>query len=257
MILIAMIAALTQWDWTPPAPRAPIPPANTWDGVAGFEKIVADPDTGQITFPISRQPSDALARGCVFGLANVRCPAPDNAADFRRLTEGLPNSDDAVPALTAVDPDTRIDCVIEAPGADQRRCTFDEALHNNHADLRERAAELAESPIDPGNRFAWLDEQESADKPQAGMAALMTETAENPGASRSSRFRPIDVDAMEREAVAAASRPREPETPARAQSGCRQEEYRSADGTSSGFRFVCGSGDQRLLDDVMGRLNPN
>lgn len=49
----------------------------------------------------------------------------------------------------------------------------------------------------------------------------------------------------------------EPEPPARVQSGCRREEYRSQDGTSSSFRVICGSGDQRLLDDVMGRLNPD
>ncbi|MGV3580134.1 hypothetical protein [Brevundimonas sp.] len=48
----------------------------------------------------------------------------------------------------------------------------------------------------------------------------------------------------------------EPEQPAQ-RVGCRQEEYRSADGSSSSFRFVCGSGDQRLLDDVMERLRPN
>lgn len=89
MLLLAMIAAVTQWDWSPPAPRAPIPPASAWDGVAGFERIVTDPETGQITFPMSRQPADALARGCVFGLSNVRCPAPDDAADFGRLTESM------------------------------------------------------------------------------------------------------------------------------------------------------------------------
>lgn len=135
-----------------------------------------------------------------------------------------------------MEPGARVDCVVETPQAGQRRCTFDEALHNSYVDEREREAERAEREAE--DPFAWLDDPNAVsgkpDTPATGRLGFAT------GA-----FNERAEDAEP-----------EPEQPAQ-RAGCRQEEYRSADGSSSSFRFVCGSGDQRLLDDVMERLRHN
>lgn len=242
MLLLAMIAALTQWDWTPPAPRAPMPPANTWDGVAGFDEIVTDPETGQITFPMDRRPADAVTRGCVFGLSNVRCPAPDDDADFGRLAESMRLQAERTGRIAfdvdldqaVAQPDARVDCVIETPQAGQRRCTFDEALNNSYVDDREREAEqAAREAEDP---FAWLDDPDA-----------LSRKPETPATGRLG-FATGRANQRDQEP--------EPEQPAQRER-CRREEYRSPDGSTSSFRFVCGSGDQRLMDDVMERLGPN
>lgn len=151
MLLFALIVALTQTQSGPPRPSrpAPIPPAAQWDGVAGFEAVVTDPETGQTTYPMGQQPEDALARGCVFGLSNVRCLKPYDPEATRGLIVAY--GEEVRRRNAQIDFETprseRVDCwsAGEAAQPGQRRCTFDEALHNSYVD--ERAAETrAASP---------------------------------------------------------------------------------------------------------------
>ncbi len=63
---------------------------STWDGVPGSDVIQTDEATGEITYPIGQQPSDALALGCVFGRSNVRCPKPiDREAQSAEMASAL------------------------------------------------------------------------------------------------------------------------------------------------------------------------
>jgi|GEM_PF-6557450 len=48
----------------------------------------------------------------------------------------------------------------------------------------------------------------------------------------------------------------EPEAEPQSRPGCHREEYRYPDGSGGGVRFVCSSGDQRLLDSVTDALEP-
>ena len=71
-------------------------------------------------------------------------------------------------------------------------------------------------------------------------------------------FEPSDFETLQREVAAERQRRRQPEAQSpRAQAGCRREERRSADGSSTTVQMVCGSGDQDLMDDVMERLRPH
>lgn len=149
MLVFALIVALMQTQPGPPgpSPQAPIPPASAWDGVAGYEAVVTDPETGQITYPMGQQPEDALARGCVFGIANVRCPRPHDPEATRSLIGAY--AEEVRRRNAQIDFETprseRVNCWSNGetiqPG--QRRCTFDEALHNSYVDRSEAEARAA------------------------------------------------------------------------------------------------------------------
>lgn len=242
MLLFAVIAVLVQADAAIP-PRsapdpAPIPPARTWDGAAGFETIVTDRETGQVTFPLGRQPTDALSRSCVFGLSNVRCPAPRSERDFERMVASTREQAERLDGPVTLDANlgARVDCTTDTTQSDQRLCAFTEALHNSRVDAQARL--IAEAALSPEERAAremdWgqdlLPASTKPEAPAVGRLGFATGRANDKG------------DAPEPE-----------EQPAQ-RSGCRREEYRNPDGSGWSVRFVCGSGDQRLLDDVMGRL---
>lgn len=261
MLLLAMIAVLGQADiWAPRAPvvsqAAPIPPAAQWDGVSSAKDAVRDPETGQMTFPMGQHPADALTRGCVFGLSHVRCPAPRDRAELGRMAASVREreerdrtaSGDSAPAPA---PSGRIDCSTEDEETGRRACTFDEALHNSYVDAHEARttptvvdarrmiAEALTFPEDSADAqmaeaFNWGDDQVLTAKPAApttGRLGFATGQSNEKGQAP------------------------EPERQPERRSGCRQEEYRDADG-STGFRFVCGSGDPEALEALRQSLQP-
>lgn len=66
-----------------------------------------DPATGEIVYPLEQRPADAMARGCLFGQATVRCPNPSAPVD-----PGGPSSSAAmaaVPAASSRPLDTSLD----------------------------------------------------------------------------------------------------------------------------------------------------
>lgn len=118
------------------------------------------------------------------------------------------------------------------------------------------------APVDSGDRDAPLSSTTTEVAPAASPTSLDTSLDTSdfdalfPGIGGS--LARIDADAVEAEAVAAAGRSRRSEpAPAGAQPVCRREERRSADGSSTSVQVVCGSGDQRLMDDVAERLRSN
>jgi hypothetical protein len=265
MLLLAMIAVLGQADiWGPRAPAvsrpAPIPPTAIWDGRSSAEAVVIDPETGQMTFPMGRHPADALTRGCVFGLSHVRCPAPRDGDDLGRLADSVRDREEQNRIAFDVDlnqpradPGARIDCTNDEEDArpGQRRCNFDEALHNSYVDAHE--ARTAPTAVD-GRRtiaeaFDWS--QDSADGQMAAAFDWGDEAAltAKPAAPATGRLGFATGQSNEK------GQAPEPERQPERRSGCRQEEYRDADG-SAGFRFVCGSGDPAALEALRQSLQP-
>ncbi len=247
MLLFAVIAALFQAEAASPlrtnSGAAPIPPVRTWDGAAGFETIVTDPETGHVIFPLGRQPTDALPRGCVFGLSNVRCPAPRNERDFERMVTATREQAQRLDGPIPLDADLgdRADCTMDTSKSDQRLCLFTEALHNSLLDERaRRVAEAEEAALSPEERaardFDWgadfLGSSAKPETPAVGGLGYPTGGTNDKGGEP------------------------EPEEQPAQPSGCRREEVRNPDGSGWSVRVVCGSGDQRMLDEVMERLTP-
>ena len=163
--------------------QVPAAPPSTWDGVPGSDVVQIDPVTGEVTFPMGRQPGNALALGCVFGRANVRCPkgtalvvAIDDADAERTATDEDMVRDafawfaegSETPAVTTIDwpadalgdgtdglPAGPIDCVTTRPVAGERACTFEEALHNDRA-----ASATADEPAEPSSRQSGCQREE-------------------------------------------------------------------------------------------------
>ena len=189
--------------------QTPTAPPSTWDGVPGSDVVRTDPETGEITYPMGQQPSDALTLGCVFGRSNVRCPKPPEPIDFGHRAAAAPTDGGYSRSAAGRDVATGLDAT---DGASKDVAVMVERMSGEPA------------PGETGDIFKTAD--------------FATGSLEAP-------------TGMGNEKVVEA----EPEPQPR--SGCRREEYRNADGSGFGVRFVCGTGDQRLLDSVMDALEPS
>ena len=199
---------------------------STWDGVPGSDVIQTDEATGEIIYPMAQRPPDALALGCVFGRSNVRCPkpvepvsGPGTGSGGDRRTSGSSRFGE-----------------IEFASADEDPPVTD----------RERVE----------NAFDWFAEAyvKAPDGPSMTEHMTAAETStEVIFPSDMLTGSGIDPGNEENEKYSEA----EPEQDPQARSGCHREEYRNEDGSGYGVRFVCSSGDQRLLNGVMDALQPS